>query len=213
MSAAMVEGVFRRIQMLFGRGRVTVVDDTGTVQIMQVQMNAIETPDNRYRIAEFGFTSNPPIGSDVVALHMAGDRSSGAVVATNHQQSRPTGLAAGESMLYSQDGKQVYMTASGGIVVEAKGQDVVVNDARNVTWNCSGDFTLNCGGKFNVVAPGGSKFTTPTVQSTGDMQDNTATNSHTMAQMRSIYNTHTHPVTGVQTGGSTVTSNAPNQTE
>ncbi|WP_147309823.1 hypothetical protein [Paraburkholderia sp. BL6669N2] len=71
----------------------------------------------------------------------------------------------------------------------------------------------HCGGKFNVVAPGGSKFTTPSVQSTGDMQDNTATNAHAMAQMRSIYNGHTHPIVSIQTGGSTISSNPPTQPE
>lgn len=32
----------------------------------------------------------------------------------------------------------------------------------------------------------------PITQSTGDIIDNSGTNGHTMAQMRSIYNTHTH---------------------
>jgi phage baseplate assembly protein V len=213
MSGAPDYRMQRNVASIVGRGRVRFVNDAGVVQVMQVQMNGLETPDNRYRVAEFGFTSNPPNDSDVVALHVAGDRSAGVVLGTNHQPSRPTGLQPGETMLYSEDGKYVYMTASGGIVVEAKGQDVVVNDARDVTWNCSGDFTLNCGGKFNIVAPSGVNVTAPTVKSSGDIQDNTTTNSHTMAQMRSIYNTHTHPVASIQTGGSTINSNPPSQTE
>ncbi|GJH22421.1 hypothetical protein CBA19CS22_37785 [Caballeronia novacaledonica] len=51
------------------------------------------------------------------------------------------------------------------------------------------------------------------VTSKADIQDNTATNSHTMSQMRSIYNGHTHQILNVQGGGSTVTSNAPTQQE
>jgi phage baseplate assembly protein V len=213
MDSRLIERVYRRVQMLFDRGRVTLVNDTGPVQTMQLKMSDMETCDNRLRMAEFGFTSYPPVGSDAVVAHIAGDRGSGVVVATNHQPSRPTGLQSGESMLYTEDGKQVYMTADGGIVVEAKGQNVVVNDAADVTWNCSGDFTLNVGGKFNVVAPGGTTYTTPTIKSSGDIQDNASTNSHTMAQMRTIHNTHTHPVASIQTGGSTINSNPPNQTE
>jgi phage baseplate assembly protein V len=205
MDDNVIERVFRRVQMMFGRGRVSVVDDTGTVQKMQVRMSDWETADNRLRLAEFGFTSNPPINSDVLVLHIAGDRTNGAVVATNHQPSRPTGLAPGEAMLYSQDGKHVYMTASGGIVVEAKGQNVTVNDAANVTCNCSG--------VYKVVAPGGVVFDTPLVSSTGDIQDNTSSNSGTMASMRRTYDIHDHNVTGVQTGSSTVVSNPPNQPE
>lgn len=201
MDSTSIERLFMRLRGLFGRGRVTYVDDSGPVQKMQVRMNGLVTSDNRLRLAEFGFTSNPPIGADVLALHTAGDSSDGAVFATNHQQSRPRGLSAGESMLYSQDGKHVYMTASGGIVVEAKGQDVVVNDARNVTWNLSG--------KLTIVAPGGVEFDTPLVESTGDIQDNSATNVDTMATMRQDYNSHKHPVVNVQTGSSTITSGTP----
>jgi phage baseplate assembly protein V len=140
----MSESIFRRIQMMLGRGRVTYVNDSGPVQKMQVRVNGLVTSDNRLRIPEFGFTSNPPVGSDVFYGAISGDTSEAAVVATNHQPSRPTGLQPGETMLYSQDGKQIYMTASGGIVVNANGQNVVVNDAENVTATASGTFTVNC---------------------------------------------------------------------
>ncbi|MCM2493406.1 phage baseplate assembly protein V [Burkholderia glumae] len=203
-------GIFDRIRNLFGRGRITLVDDSGPVQIVQLRMNGLEVPAGRFRVPEFGFSSNPPIGSDAVAGHVAGDRSAGVVVGTNHQQSRPRGLSPGESILYSQDGKSVYLK-NGAIVVEAKGQDVVVNDAANVTWTCSGDFKIVAGGKFSVVAPGGSDFDTPMLASTGDMQDNTETNSETMKAMRELYDTHTHDVQEVQGGESTIVSNVPNQ--
>ncbi|WP_175795972.1 phage baseplate assembly protein V [Burkholderia anthina] len=203
----------RRVLLAIGRGRVSTSNDSGVVQLVQTKFNDLETIDDMPRVAEFGFTSRPPDGCDVLAVFIGGDRSNGVIVGTNHQGTRPTGLSVGETMIYSQDGKSVYLTAGGGIVVEAKGQDVVVNDARNVTWNCSGDFTLKLGGKFNVVAPGGANFTTPMVQSSGDIQDNASTNYHTMAQMRSIYDEHDHVVMGIQTGSSQVTSNPPSVTE
>ncbi|WP_419692246.1 phage baseplate assembly protein V [Burkholderia gladioli] len=203
-------GILDRIRNLFGRGRVTLVDDSGPVQIVQLRMNGLEVPAGRFRVPEFGFSSNPPEGSDALALHVAGDRSAGAVIGTNHQQSRPRDLAPGETILYSQDGKSVYLK-DGAIVVEAKGQDVVVNDASNVTWTCSGDFKIVAGGKFSVVAPGGSEFDTPLLGSTGDMQDNTETNSETMKDMRETFDEHNHNVRNVQGGPSTITSDQPNQ--
>ncbi|WP_175786341.1 phage baseplate assembly protein V [Burkholderia cenocepacia] len=199
-----------RIRNLFGRGRITLVDDSGPVQTVQLRMNGIERPSGRYRVPEFGFSSNPPVGSDALALHVGGDRSAGAVVGTNHQPSRPRGLAPGESILYSEDGKSVYLK-NGSIVVDAKGQDVIVNDAANVTWNCSGDFKIVVGGKFSVVAPGGSEFDTPMLSSTGDMQDNVETNAKTMKDMRETFDVHVHDVQEVQGGMSTVTSNKPTQ--
>ncbi|ANN70920.1 phage baseplate assembly protein V [Bordetella bronchialis] len=198
-----IERLFRRIQMLAGRGRVTQVDDSGPVQTMQVQASGLELADKRARPQEFGLTSNPPTGSDAALLALAGDRTAVMVVGVNHQPSRPRNLSPGETKLYSQDGKYVYLTASGGIVVDANGQDVVVNNAKDVTWNLSG--------KLKFVAPGGVEFVTPLVASTGDIQDNTGSNDKTMAGMREIYDIHTHPVRNVQSGGSTVTSDAPSQ--
>jgi phage baseplate assembly protein V len=204
---ANVDRLARRVLLLVGRGRVSApVNDGGAVQMLQAQINPLETIDNLRRIAEFGFTSVPPEGSDVAIVFVGGDRSSGLVIGTNHQGSRPTGLNPGETMIFTQDGKQIYLTASGGIVVEAKGQPVVINDASNVTVNCSG--------VFKVVAPGGVVFDTPNVSSTGDITDNTGTgNESTMKTMREIHDTHDHDVVEVQTGSSTITTKVPNQQE
>lgn len=190
--------LYTRVAMLFGRGRITgIVDDSGSVQVMQVQKSGLEVADDQYRIAEFGFTSNPPVGSDVLSLHVAGDRTAGAVIGTNHQPSRPKGLQPGETMLYSQDGKYVYMTASGGISVFANGQPVNVTGATQVT--------INASTKVRMV--------TPRLECTGDIVDNCDTTGRSMAADRVIYDGHTHPITNVQTGGSTINTNTPNQQE
>jgi phage baseplate assembly protein V len=197
MTAQDITQLFIRLRGLFGRGRVTFVDDSGPVQVVQIKTNLLAVSDDRYRVAEFGFTSNPPIGSDVLTLHVAGDISAGAVFATNHQPSRPTGLQTGETMLYSQDGKQIYMTAAGGIVVNANSQPVTVNGATTVT----------------IVAATEVIADTPIFKCTGDILDNCNTNSRTVAGMRSVANTHTHKVVNVQGGSSTIETNAPDQDE
>lgn len=193
----LIERTARRVLMALARGLITTVNDAGGVQFMQVKLNALETGDNRQRMAEFGLTSNPPINSDAIVLFLGGDRSNGVVVATGHQPSRPKNLAPGETMLYSQDGKYVYLTASGGIVVEAKNQAVTVNDATLVT--------INAATKVRMV--------TPRFECTGDIVDNCDTTGRSMAAERTIFDGHNHNVTNVQGGGSTITSNAPNQQE
>jgi phage gp45-like len=98
-------------------------------------------------------------------------------------------------MLYSQDGKSIYMTAAGGIVVDAIGQVVTVNNATTVT--------INAATKIRMV--------TPLLEVTGDIIDNAGTNTNTVAEMRAIYDGHNHPVANIATGSSTVNSNAPVQ--
>lgn len=196
----MLDQIFRRLQMVIGRARVNTTNDAGAVQYAQISYSRIETKDNVPRLIEYGLSSNPPQDSDAIALHLSGDRSNGVIVATGHQPSRPKGLAVGESMLYQQNGIQLYL-GNAGLVINAAGLPVTCNDATN--------FTVNCSGVFRVVAPGGVQFVSPSLTNTGDIQDNAATNPKTMAVMRADYDEHGHPVVGVQTGSSTIVSGTP----
>jgi phage baseplate assembly protein V len=164
---------------------------------MQVQINQLETIDGLRRVAEFGFTSVPPQGSDVAIVFVGGDRSSGLVIGTNHQASRPTGLNPGETMIFTQDGKQIYLTAAGGIIVKANGQPVEIDNATTVT--------INAATKIRAV--------TPRFECTGDIVDNCDTTGRSMAADRIIYDGHTHPVPNVQLGGPGTTTQTPNQPE
>lgn len=179
-----IERLARRVLLSLARSLVTTVNDAGGVQMMQVKLNAEETRDNTPRVPEFGLASNPPVGSDAIVVFLGGDRSQGVVLGTVHQVSRPRGLSPGETMIYSQDGKQVYLTASGGIFVKANGQPVEVDGATTVT--------INAATKVRMV--------TPLLECTGDIIDNADTNTHTIAQMRVLYDEHTHG--GVQFGSS-----------
>ena len=127
---------------MIGGGRKTTGTDTGSVQEMQVQMGGNEIRDKTPRIAEFGFSSNPPDGSDAVVVFFGGDRSQGIVIATGHQATRIKNLLPGESALYDSIGKKIYLSAS-GIVIEAGGQPVTISNASAVTITSSGPITLN----------------------------------------------------------------------
>ncbi|MGK0705115.1 phage baseplate protein [Yokenella regensburgei] len=71
---------------------------------------------------------------------------------------------------------------------------------------------INCS-SANVTAPDGVTMTTPTMHVTGnitaggDITDNNGSQGASLKALRDNYDAHKHPVTGVQTGGSTVTSN------
>jgi len=172
---------WRRIQLTVARARVTASDDTGTVQKIQAQVNWGELRDGTPRLAEFGFTSRPPAQSDVVLVFIAGDRSNGVVIATGHQPSRPKNLAEGEAMLYDLWGKHVYLKADGSIEIDAKNGPVVVNNATQVT--------INASSKIRCV--------TPRLECTGDIIDNCDSQSHTVKNMRDLYNEHGHPLDAV----------------
>jgi phage baseplate assembly protein V len=175
-SGDVMRRIWRRLQLMSGWGRVSFADDSRSAQMLQVSLNDSEARDGTPRIAEFGLTSVPPAGSDVLVVFLGGDRSKGVVVATGHQASRPLGLKAGETMLYDLWGKHVYLTEADGIVVEAGGAPVTVNNSTTVTINAATSIVLD----------------TPLVKILGDLLDNYQTNPHTLAQMREIFNAHTN---------------------
>ncbi|KTT24270.1 baseplate assembly protein [Pseudomonas oryzihabitans] len=167
----------RRILLLVGWGRVTFSDDTQGVQLLQVKLNDSETRDGTPRLAEFGLTSRPPAGADLLLAFMAGDRSKAVVVATGHQASRPKGLTEGETMLYDLWGKHLHL-AQGGIVIEAGGLPVTVNNATQVTINASDSVVMN----------------TPLLKVSGDIQagGNVSDATRSMAADRALFNQHTN---------------------
>lgn len=173
-----MERLWRRVQLMSSWGRVTFSDDSRSAQLLQVKLNDSETRDDTPRIAEFGLTSRPPDGSDVLVVFLGGDRSKGVVVATAHQASRPKGLLAGETMLYDLWGKSVHLTKAGGIVVEAQGAPVTVNNATTVTINAADSVEL----------------VTPLLHVTGDIVagGNITDSIRSMAEDRQLFNSHTN---------------------
>jgi phage baseplate assembly protein V len=194
-----ISRMVRRLLSTFLRGRVNTTDDSGTVQLVQIKLNDLETVDAIPRLMQFGFTSHLPRGSDTLALFIGGDRSNSAVLASNHAASRPTGLAEGETAVFNQVGIKIYLSA-GGLVIEGAGLPITVNNAPVVTINASTKVKMNTADldvSGNITAG-------------GDITDNAGGAGKSMASMRQSHNSHKHPVASVQTGFDTVTSGQPN---
>ncbi|MDE3106519.1 MAG: phage baseplate assembly protein V, partial [Acidobacteriota bacterium] len=145
----------RRLQLLVGVGRVTLVDDTGTVQMLQLKLGALELRDRTPRLADFGFTSNPPAGSDAALLFVGGDRSNGVAIATGNQIYRLKGLASGDVAIYDSRGQSIWLTPQ-GIVVNGAGLPLTVNNTPTVTVNAATQINLetpkvSCSGDLDVA--------------------------------------------------------------
>ncbi|MBB5408613.1 phage baseplate assembly protein V [Paraburkholderia sp. HC6.4b] len=191
-----MEHLFWSLVRSLGRGRLTRVDDGGAAQLVQMQLSSGETRDRTPRLAEYGFQSNPPAGSDALAVFLGGDRTNGVVIACGNQQYRFRNLAPGEVCISDDKGQSVYLSAA-GIVVNGGGQPVTITNTPQITADSP---LFRCTG--NIVGDGD-------ITCAGDMRDNSATNPHTAANSRIVYNSHHHPVPEVQGGGDTVTSDPP----
>lgn len=193
MNDGMLRQLGRRVAMMIGLGKITGYGDAGGIQKLQYQ-TPLEVRGDTPRMAEFGFSSGLPVGTDVVLAYLGGDRSSAVIVASNNQQYRISGLKSGETLIYNQWGIFVKLTEN-GIEVEAKGKPVTVANASTVT----------------VTATEKIRLETPRLEVTGDVIDNCDSNSATLKALRDAHNDHDHVVKNVQSGNDERTSEKPGE--
>jgi phage baseplate assembly protein V len=140
--------MMERIWDLFGVGSATLVDDTGDMQRIQVTERASgrgigdRIMDRVRRVTEFGFTSVPPLDSEVLVARRAGERSQSMVIGTSHRASRPRGLKPGDSALYDVRGATVQLTAD-GLLIDCAGLPAVVCNATTIRLEASGTVTID----------------------------------------------------------------------
>ncbi|WP_428492168.1 phage baseplate assembly protein V [Rhodopila sp.] len=130
----MIERLWQRIQNFVAPAKLMIADDSGPVMRAQIKISYLETRDGVPVVQEFGFSSVPPAGSDVIAVYVSGDRSNGAVVATGHQATRPTGKQPGESVLYNAFGMTIYLTQD-GIVINGGGKPITFTNCPTILQN------------------------------------------------------------------------------
>lgn len=141
---AAIERIYRAALLAFGRGRVTVVDDTGPVQKLQVKLGPLEIIDGMPAPHDYGFTSNPPVGSDVLVNFVGANRTNGVVVAIGSQSYRMKNLESGEVAIYDKLGQSVHLTAM-GIVIMSAGMPITINGdiQLNGSLNATGDIVAD----------------------------------------------------------------------
>ncbi len=177
-------------------GVLKLVDDSDEFQLLQIDEGNF--PDGRRvldkirHFKQFGFASSPPADSDAMLAALGGDRSQTIAIGTNHQKSRPRGLAAGDSMLYRAKAEGTlgaYVWIKDGVIeIDADGGDVMVRNATTVT----------------VVASDKVRVEAPTLECTGDIVSRADGERVSLNTLRDKYDAHKHPVTalGSPTGAS-----------
>lgn len=173
----MSRGLFAQVLHLVNRARLNLVDDSGVVQKLQVSERigpdgTSTTTDNVLRVSEYGFSSYAPVGSDIVLMRLNGDRTQTLALGSNHQASRPTGLSAADSILYSSRGQKVWLAAD-ALHVNGGGLPVIVEN-------------------FSTCTVKGDLAVTGKITAGGDVIADSAGSAVSLA-------THTHGITGGST--------------
>lgn len=186
--------MIERIINLIGIGRITRVDDSGDLQLVQVTEGATgsgyadRVTDQVQRVSEFGFASVPPLDSEVLVLNKGGDRSKPLAIATSHKPSRPKNMQPGDAGIYDVRGAKVTLTEN-GLLIDCAGLPATLQNTTTVTIGATDKITLDA----------------PSVECTGNFKaDQLLTGDGTpveLGALRDAFNAHKHG--GVQTGGGT----------
>jgi len=116
--SAVVQELGRRVSMLVTRARLALVDDTKKLQQVQVELLADETKDKVERFQQYGCTSHPLAGAEVVTVFLGGGRDHGIVLAIDDRRYRLTELEPGDVALYNDTGAKIVIGRDRTITID-----------------------------------------------------------------------------------------------
>lgn len=187
----------RRSQLSNGRGAIEIVSDYKSIQECQISILSDETHDSVERLQEYGFTSNPPSGSDAAIIFIGSNRDHGVIIATDSREYRKKNLKAGEVCIYDKNGSEIYLKSDGSISLLSNtkfeieiGLNKLKLDATGLTVTISGVETK--------------------IDSSGITSKSISDETGSMDEIRDVYNSHTHPYVDTPIGAS-VTSTTGSQ--
>jgi phage baseplate assembly protein V len=172
---AKTKGVAAAIQLVIGRAVLALVSDAAKRQLVQFEALKGEVKDGVERFQEYGFTSVPHAGSQVLFVCLGGNRDHPIVVSIDDPRHRKSGMQAGEVAIYTDEGDYILLKRGRTIEIETANQVVKASES--------------------------ARFETPTLEVTGEIIDRCDTTGVSMNGMRHIYDTHTHNETNTVTHG------------
>ena len=159
--------VMARIRRVCLGSIIRRVDDSGPLQQMQVESLGHSVYDNVEKFGQFGFTSNPPLGSDAIIIERCGKH---IILGVGDRKYRIKNLESGDTAIYDIRGQIVKLNADGITINDAFGNSVITNDSGiNITDKNGNNITMESGGiNLNgVVITQNGTMTTPSTITAG----------------------------------------------
>lgn len=178
-----IERALNGIRLGF-RGKLTRNNSASPIQLAQAAGLADELLQNVELMQQYGYTSNPPSGSECIVLPLGGRTGHGIIIATEHGTYRLKNLKPGEVALYSDEGDSIVLKR--GRIIEVTTQTFRINAATAIELNAP-VITGNASASVSFNTPVVNASTAIVAQ--GEISDH---GNKSMSNMRTIYNGHTH---------------------
>lgn len=161
-----LQQISRRLKLIASRGVVTKVDDSGDIQQVQAELLAGEIRD-MVRVQNYGLTSVPLKGAQVVTQSLGGNRGQSVVMAAEDTRHRPKNLKEGEVCLYTHEGDRIHLKEGRIIAIESGVEVQVTAPAIKVTGETTITGNVTLSGNITMT---GNLSVTGGITATGDVQ-------------------------------------------
>lgn len=128
----LLEPIRNRVRMLLCKAILTIVDDSNDIQLLQVDLAKNSSKDRIQRAQQYGFTSNPKVGSQVVLAFLNGNRDHGVALSVDDARYRVKALPEGGVAIYDYDVNIIKLTEANGILIEAPNKKVIIKASGDI---------------------------------------------------------------------------------
>lgn len=121
MRDTLIAALQKRLQLMVSRAVVKLVNDSLTLQGIQVSVLPEDASRDFERFQEYGFTSVPLPGAQAIVLTVMASPDHPVAIAVDDHRWRKKGLAAGEAALYHKDGAFIHLKNGGEVEIFSPG--------------------------------------------------------------------------------------------
>lgn len=126
----MIKEIINRIKVMLAKALIDSVDDSQEIQIIKIKGLAGEVQPEVERIQNYGFTSNPPAGSEVVRGNIGGNTDHAVAFAVDSGKHRKKNLKTGEVSLYDLTGSFIILREDGNMEIVTR--DYILNQSGTI---------------------------------------------------------------------------------
>jgi len=130
------------IRMIFNRAILDTINNSTDIQLLKVSIMEGEVKDQIERLEDYGFTSVPKSGSEVLLGFIGGNKNQGIAIRVGDSRVRLKSLDAGEVAMYHESGTYIKLNKTGGIEISSS-ENVTIKNSGTIML---GSDTLNPGG-------------------------------------------------------------------
>lgn len=137
--ARLVAPLARRVRIMVGRCVLEAVDDSKKMQTVKVQVLEGMVREDVEHFQPGGLSHVTPKDAEALFLAVGGSSDHGIAIMASDRTKRPTGMAEGETKVYSHHGSHIYFKSDGSVEIVPGDGEVHVGGASLSTFLARAD--------------------------------------------------------------------------